>query len=136
MARFQCSDQVHGDVYEFRVCGELGSDWSEWFDRFEVVARDNETVIRGPVRDQAALYGMIAKLHYLGLALLAVHRLRQQSEHAGAGEELRPAAHLQLAEQVVDVRLDRPNANVELGGNFSIRQAARNQRKDFLLAFS
>jgi hypothetical protein len=60
------------EVYEFRVRGELGADWSEWFDGMEVLAEDGETVLWGQVRDQSALYGLIAKLRNLGLTLVSV----------------------------------------------------------------
>ena len=62
-----------GEIYEFRVLGELAPEWSEWFDGLEVRAEDGETVLRGPVRDQSALYGLIAKFRNLGLALISVN---------------------------------------------------------------
>ncbi len=60
------------EVYEFRVRGKLGADLSEWFDGLEVCADEGGTVLRGPVRDQAAFYGLIAKFRNLGLALVSV----------------------------------------------------------------
>ncbi len=58
--------------YEFRVAEELGRDWYEWLDGFEVEASGGVTVIRGCVVDQSALYGIIARLAGLGLTLLSV----------------------------------------------------------------
>jgi hypothetical protein len=64
---------IQGEVYEFRVRGGLSSDWAEWFDGFEITTGDGETFLRGPVRDEAALYGFIAKFRNLGLRLLSLH---------------------------------------------------------------
>ena len=63
---------IQEDIYEFRVRGELSPDWSEWFDGFEILAADGETLLRGLVRDEAALYGFIAKFRDLGLRLLSL----------------------------------------------------------------
>ncbi len=58
---------------EIRVKGWLDQDWSEWFDGFTIIKiKDNETVLRGAVPDQSALYGLIAKARDLGLSLIAV----------------------------------------------------------------
>jgi hypothetical protein len=60
--------------YEIRVKGVLDSGWAAWFDGLRVT-KDNggETIIAGPVADQAALHGLLAKIRDLGLELLAVH---------------------------------------------------------------
>ena len=44
-------------VYEIRVQGELAPRWSCWFAGLAVQTSDGETVIVGPVDDQAALHG-------------------------------------------------------------------------------
>lgn len=59
-------------LYEIRVRGQLDPGWAEWFEGMEVAHAENETVLRGRVRDQAALYGMLNKLRNLGLELLEV----------------------------------------------------------------
>ena len=65
--------------YEIRVKGVLGSGWSDWFEGLQVTGDDDhgETTIRGPVADQAALHGLLAKVRDLGLELLSVHRVDQ-----------------------------------------------------------
>jgi hypothetical protein len=62
--------------YEIRVKGCLnGHHWSEWFGGMTVTAtEDGETVICGPVADQAALNGLLARLRDLALPLLSVNR--------------------------------------------------------------
>ena len=60
--------------YEIRVNGVLDSGWSAWFDGLRVTSDDRETTIAGPVADQAALHGLLAKIRDLGLELLEVRR--------------------------------------------------------------
>jgi hypothetical protein len=61
--------------YEIRVNGVLGSGWSAWFDGLQVTSDDHgQTTIAGPVTDQAALHGLLAKIRDLGLELLVVRR--------------------------------------------------------------
>ncbi len=59
---------------EIRVKGEMDKHWSEWFQGFEICDGEaGETIIKGEAQDQAALYGLIAKLRDLGLTLIAVN---------------------------------------------------------------
>ena len=64
-------------VYRIRVRGSLDGDWSDWFDDLTVTsdAGDGNTTISGPIPDQAALHGLLAKIRDLGLPLLSVKRL-------------------------------------------------------------
>jgi len=59
-------------VYEIRVQGELAPRWSCWFAGLTVATSDGETVIVGPVDDQAALHGVLARIRDLGLPLLGL----------------------------------------------------------------
>ena len=63
--------------YEIRVAGVLDAGWSAWFDELEVTSDDQlgQTVIAGPVADQAALHGVLARIRDLGLTLIAVRRI-------------------------------------------------------------
>ena len=59
--------------YEIRVNGVLGRGWSTWFDGLQITSDDRgETTIAGPIADQAALHGLLAKIRDLGLELLEV----------------------------------------------------------------
>jgi ABC-2 type transport system ATP-binding protein len=61
--------------YQIRVKGQLGSQWSGWFDGLTVLpAGRDETILRGTIVDQAALHGLIGKVRDLALPLLAVTR--------------------------------------------------------------
>jgi hypothetical protein len=59
---------------EIRIRGQIDDHWSAWFEDLEIIqeAERDETLLRGTVIDQAALYGLLAKLRDLGLALLSV----------------------------------------------------------------
>jgi len=63
--------------YQLRVEGVLDAAWSAWFDGMEVAGdeRGRQTTITGPVADQAALHGLLAKVFDLGLPLISVRRL-------------------------------------------------------------
>jgi hypothetical protein len=58
---------------EIRVQGQIDRHWSDWLGGLTITHTDqNETVLTGPVVDQAALYGLLAKLRDLGLPVLSV----------------------------------------------------------------
>jgi hypothetical protein len=61
------------DTYRFCVRGHLDDGWSEWFGGLAVQRRaDGTTTLTGPVADQAALHGVIARIGDLGLPLLSL----------------------------------------------------------------
>jgi hypothetical protein len=61
--------------YRIRVAGQLDPGWAEWFDGFTVAPQPSgETVISGPVRDQAELNGLLNKLFSLNLVVIAIQR--------------------------------------------------------------
>ena len=60
-------------VYQIRVTGHLGSEWIDWFEGLSITLQDNgETLLTGPVVDQAALHGLLRKVRDLGMVLLSV----------------------------------------------------------------
>jgi hypothetical protein len=64
------------EVYEICVEGHLGPGWSEWFGRLAVAPTENgQTVLTGPVVDQAALHGLLVKIRDLNLKLVSVRRV-------------------------------------------------------------
>ncbi len=62
-------------MYEIRVQGHLPRDWSEWLDGLSIThGPEGETILTGPLRDQAALFGVVMKVRDLGLILLSVNQ--------------------------------------------------------------
>ena len=63
-------------IYQIRLEGQLGSEWAEWFGGLTITLADNgETLLTGPVIDQAALYGVLKRIRDLGLPLISVNRV-------------------------------------------------------------
>ena len=63
-------------LYQIRLKGHLGSEWADWFGGMAVdLTEDGDTLLTGPVPDQAALHGILKKVRDLGLPLLAVQCL-------------------------------------------------------------
>ena len=60
--------------YEIRVKGVLDARWAAWFEDLQITSDGADTVISGPVADQAALHGLLAKVSDLGLVLISVRR--------------------------------------------------------------
>jgi hypothetical protein len=64
--------------YEIRLKGHLDDRWAEWFEGLTLTREDNdETLLTGPVVDQAALHGLLRKVRDLGMPLLSVIRIRR-----------------------------------------------------------
>ncbi len=62
-------------VYTIKVEGCLDKKWVDWFEGMEMNYEGEITVLRGPVADQAALHGLLARVRDLNLVLLSVERV-------------------------------------------------------------
>ncbi len=61
-------------VYQIRIRGHLGCEWTDWFGGMAITLEDNgDTLLTGPVVDQAALYGLLKKVRDLGMPLVSVN---------------------------------------------------------------
>ena len=66
--------------YEIRIQGHLDQHWSAWFEGLAITYdADDNTVLRGPLVDEAALHGVLIKVRDLSLPLLAVNRLANEA---------------------------------------------------------
>jgi hypothetical protein len=73
--RNEVDDMRAADICRLRIRGELGKDGSKRFPDMSVISSgDGETVLRGPVADQARLYGLIRTIRDAGLELLEIRR--------------------------------------------------------------
>jgi hypothetical protein len=71
----QTFDEKHNQqqCYEIRLKGHLDDSWSNWFEGLTITLEaDGDTLLTGPVVDQAALHGVLKKVRDLGLPLLSV----------------------------------------------------------------
>jgi hypothetical protein len=70
------TDTSQGLVYQIRIKGHLGREWTDWFGGLTITLEDNgETLLTGPLVDQAALHGLLRKVRDLGMPLLSVTRV-------------------------------------------------------------
>ena len=77
------SEPRHIPVYQIRIKGHLGADWTDWFDGLAITLQDNgETLLSGLVADQAALHGLLRKVRDVGLSLLSVIQLQPDQADA------------------------------------------------------
>jgi hypothetical protein len=81
MSDKQTLDEKHNQhqYYEIRLKGHLDDRWAEWFDGLTItIVDDGDTLVTGPVIDQAALHGLLKKVRDLGMTLVSVNRVQFQ----------------------------------------------------------
>lgn len=70
-------------LYEIRIEGHLDHRWAGWFDGLTLTLEDNgDTLLTGPVVDQAALHGLLRKVRDLGMPLVSVRRVEPSQPDA------------------------------------------------------
>jgi len=68
------------EYYEIKIKGHLDQSWSDWFAGMELTHLEgDETLLSGPVVDQAALHGLLKKVRDLGMPLVSVSPLEHGS---------------------------------------------------------
>jgi hypothetical protein len=75
-------DPAQPIIYQIRLKGQLGRQWTDWFDGLTITLDEGgETLLTGPLADQAALHGLLKKVRDLGLTLISlnqVHRVERE----------------------------------------------------------
>lgn len=72
-------DHQRPGFYEIRIKGHLADRWSGWFEGLTITLQDNgDSLLTGPVVDQAALHGLLRKVRDTGLPLISVIRLQPE----------------------------------------------------------
>jgi hypothetical protein len=70
-------------IYQIRIIGHLDSQWTEWFEGLTIKLEENgDTLLTGPVIDQAALHGLLKKVRDLGLPLVSVVPIQSNETHS------------------------------------------------------
>jgi hypothetical protein len=63
-------------IYQIRIKGQLSPEWADWFDGLIItLEEDGDTLLTGPLVDQAALHGLLRKVRDLGMTLVSVVQL-------------------------------------------------------------
>jgi hypothetical protein len=77
-------DPCQSTIYQIRIKGHLGPQWIDWFEGLAITLEDNgDTLLSGPVVDQAALYGLLKRVRDLGMPLLSVICIEDAQSHSG-----------------------------------------------------
>ncbi|GJM42783.1 MAG: hypothetical protein DHS20C20_30650 [Ardenticatenaceae bacterium] len=78
------SKQPQPEIFKIRLQGHLDARWSSWFAGMTItLTEDGDTVLTGPVADQAALHGLLKKVRDLGVPLrLVCHIASEQADGA------------------------------------------------------
>ena len=88
-------------AYQIRLKGHLGREWTDWFEGLTITLEENgDTLLTGPVIDQAALHGLLKKVRDLGMTLLSVNRVEPgPSTTLGTGQaeasKVKPSSPIQ-----------------------------------------
>ncbi len=91
MSDKQTIDEKHKQYpcYEIRIKGHLDDRWTEWFEGLTItLEEDGDTLLTGPVVDQAALHGLLKKVRDLGLPLISVKRVQSHETHPYRSKKL------------------------------------------------
>jgi len=73
------NEKAESLIYQIRIKGHLDRKWADWFAGLSITALENgETLLTGPVLDQAALHGLIRKVRDVSLPLVAVIRIEPE----------------------------------------------------------
>jgi hypothetical protein len=81
-------DPGEAPVYQIRVNGHLGPEWTGWFEGLAITREeDGDTLLTGPIVDQAALYGLLKRVRNLGIPLVSVNRVEPGPAGTSGGSQ-------------------------------------------------
>ena len=70
------TDPGQPNVYQIRIKGHLSDQWTGWFEGLTITLEENgDTLLTGPVVDQAALFGLLKKVRDVGIPLISINRV-------------------------------------------------------------
>jgi hypothetical protein len=73
---------THPLIYKIRIAGHLSPQWMNWFEGLTITLEvDGNTLLSGPVADQAALHGLLKKVRDLGMPLVSVNQIQFDETH-------------------------------------------------------
>ena len=76
-------------VYQIRIKGHLGSQWTNWFEGLTVtLEEEGSTLLSGPVVDQSALHGILKKIRDLGMPLLSVNSVETGTQDTSDNKQV------------------------------------------------
>jgi hypothetical protein len=76
------NEKAESLIYQIRIKGHLDRKWADWFSGLSITSLENgETLLTGPVLDQAALHGLLRKVRDVSLPLVAVIRIEPEQAH-------------------------------------------------------
>jgi len=83
------ADHHQPGLYEIRIKGHLDDRWTDWFSGMTITLQDNgDTLLTGPVIDQAALHGLLKKVRDLGLPLVSFNQVQpNQADMSDSAQE-------------------------------------------------
>ncbi|PKO13380.1 MAG: hypothetical protein CVU39_19445 [Chloroflexi bacterium HGW-Chloroflexi-10] len=81
-------DSPQPTIYRIRIKGQLDSQWTDWFEGLAITLEENgETLLTGPVVDQAALHGVLKRIRDLGMPLVSVCPVSSQENRSNSSKE-------------------------------------------------
>jgi hypothetical protein len=76
------------EIFQIRIKGHLGRAWAGWFEGLTItLEEDGDTLLSGPVADQAALHGLLKKVRDLGMPLVSVAQIPFNGTDSGRSEK-------------------------------------------------
>jgi hypothetical protein len=101
-------DSNQPTIYQIRLKSHLSPDWTDWFDGLTVtLEEDGDTLLSGPVVDQAALHGLLKKVRDLGLPLISVNCIEPSRADSVDDKPQMEASDLKLSSSQ-EGQADRP----------------------------